>query len=89
MEGLIEAVIKANNNLTESSNNNDWEMMGSDIKRLQELINSLEKMKQEEDEKQKELEESTNQLNSIDSNNVDNANITGNAINNLTTNVNN
>ena len=89
MEGLIEAVIKANNNLTESSNNNDWEMMGSDIKRLQELINSLEKMKQEEDEKQKELEESTNQLNSIDSNNVGNANITGNAINNLTTNANN
>lgn len=31
IEGLIEAIIKANNNLTQSNNNNDWEMMGKDL----------------------------------------------------------
>ena len=48
IEGLIEAIIKANNNSTDSSNNKDWEMMGKDIKKLQELINSIEKIKKEE-----------------------------------------
>ncbi len=37
--------IKANKNLTESNNNNDWEMMGKDIQKLQSLIESLDKMK--------------------------------------------
>ena len=32
VEGLIEAIIKANKNLTQSNENNDWEMMGKDIK---------------------------------------------------------
>ena len=35
LQGLIEAIIKANNNLTESNENDDWEMMGRDLKRLQ------------------------------------------------------
>ena len=30
VEGLIEAIIKANENLTNSNNNNDWEMMGNE-----------------------------------------------------------
>lgn len=47
IEGIIEEIIKANNNLTESNNRNDWEMMGSDIKELQELINLLEEMMKE------------------------------------------
>ena len=34
--------IKANKNLSESTNNNDWEMMGKDLKSLQELIQKLE-----------------------------------------------
>ncbi len=46
-ENLINAIIKANNNLQESSNNSDWEMMGKDIKRLQELISQLENLKKE------------------------------------------
>ena len=45
VEGLIEAIIKANKNLTQSNENNDWEMMGKDIKKVQELIDSLEKVK--------------------------------------------
>ena len=52
VEGLIEAIIKANKNLKESSNNQDWEMMGKDIKKLQDLITSLEQLKEEEDMKQ-------------------------------------
>ena len=48
IEGLINAIINANNNLTESTNRNDWEMIGSDLKTLQALIESLEKMMKEE-----------------------------------------
>ncbi|MCI8481853.1 MAG: COG1615 family transporter [Clostridia bacterium] len=51
IEDLIEAVIKANNNLQTSSNNNDWEMIGKDMKKLQDLINKLEELKEEEDKK--------------------------------------
>ena len=51
VEGLIEAIIKANKNLDESNQNNDWEMMGKDVKKLQDLITSLEKVKQKEDKK--------------------------------------
>ena len=51
VEGLIDAIIKANRNLDESNQNNDWEMMGKDVKKLQDLITSLEKVKQKEDKK--------------------------------------
>lgn len=51
VEGLIEAIIKANKNLTQSNENNDWKMMGKDIKKVQELIDSLEKVKEKEDKK--------------------------------------
>ena len=44
IEGMIEAIINANDNLTESNERNDWEMMGADLKELQSLIESLEKM---------------------------------------------
>ena len=65
IEGLIEEIIKANNNLTDSNKNGNWELMGQDIKKLQELINSLEIMKQEQDEQQEN--------NNIDSNTVNEA----------------
>ena len=67
MEGLIEAIIKANKNLTESNQNNDWEMMGKDIKRLQDLISSLETVKSEEDKKKEEFQK-TNTTNSVNEN---------------------
>lgn len=44
IEGMIRAIIDANKNLTESNDRNDWEMMGADLKELQSLIQSLEKM---------------------------------------------
>ena len=48
---MIQAIIKANKNLTESNGRNDWEMMGADIKELQSLIDSLEKMVKKENSK--------------------------------------
>ena len=48
LDGMIHAIIDANKNLTESNERNDWEMMGSDINELQQLINSLEKMLEEQ-----------------------------------------
>lgn len=45
IEGLIDTIIKANNNLTESNKSNNWEQIGKDLSKLQELINVLEKLK--------------------------------------------
>ena len=47
VQGVIEAIINANKNLTESTDRNDWEMIGSDMKNLQNLIDLLEKMIEE------------------------------------------
>ena len=48
VDGTIQAIIKANKNLTNSMNSKNWEIIGSDIKTLQELINKLEKHKENE-----------------------------------------
>lgn len=53
VEGMIQAIINANKNLTESNNRNDWEMMGSDMKELQGLIESLDNMIQKNEDKTK------------------------------------
>ena len=70
IDGLIDAIIKANNNLTESSDNNDWEMIGTDIEKLQSLINKLETVKKEEEEEKekKEKSASTNSENIVEEN---------------------
>ena len=66
-------LVKANKNLTESTNNNDWELVGTDIKNYKELIDTLEKLKEQEDKKKEELEKQNKQSNSI--NNVVEENI--------------
>ena len=48
IEGLIDSIIKANDNLSESLESNNWEIMGTDIQKLQSLINSLKKKNNEE-----------------------------------------
>ncbi len=45
IEGLIDSIIKANDNLSESLESNNWEIMGTDIQKLQSLINTLKKKK--------------------------------------------
>ena len=62
--GLIKEIIKANNNLEESNNNNDWTMIGKDIEKLQELIDSLEILQSEQLKKEQELKnKSPNNIN--------------------------
>ena len=56
-EGMIQAIIDANKNLTESNDRNDWEMIGADLKELQSLIQSLEKMIEERPETTSETEQ--------------------------------
>ena len=59
LEGILDSIIKANGNLSESLKSNNWELMGSDIQKLQELINSLERQLEEE---KKEKENMTNEI---------------------------
>ena len=54
---LIQAIIKANNNLKSSTQSSDWEQIGRDTKKLQELISRMEQVKNEKDKK---TEENTN-----------------------------
>lgn len=54
IDALVDSVIKANNNLTESLNANDFEMIGKDISSLQAIINQLETARNNELEKEKE-----------------------------------
>jgi len=48
VEDLIEEIIKANNNLKQSNESNDWSLIGQDIEELQTLITQLEKLVEEE-----------------------------------------
>ncbi len=55
VQDLVKEIIKANNNLKESSQNNDWKLIGRDLEKLQSLINELEiKVNEEETIKQEE-----------------------------------
>ena len=68
IDTLVDSVIKANNNLKESLDANDFEMIGKDISSLQTLINQLETARKNEleiEEEQKELlaENETEKLN--------------------------
>ena len=63
VEDLVNAVIKANNNLKESTSNSDYEMMGKDIQRLQDLIDQLENVVEEEKSENNTIE--TNDVNDI------------------------
>lgn len=62
IEDLISTIIKANKNLSTSNGSNDWEMMGKDVKKLQELIDKLEILVEEENAK-KEAEEAEKEKN--------------------------
>lgn len=76
IDGLIDSIVKANKNLSESTGNNDWELMGTDIKKLQSLIESLEKVKAQEDKKKKELEKENNQISNYSNNVIESNEIT-------------
>lgn len=48
IDGLINSIIKANDNLSESLESNNWELMGTDIQKLQSLIQTLKKKTNDE-----------------------------------------
>ena len=54
LDELADLIIKANNNLKTSTQSNDWEQIGKDTKRLQNLINRLEEVKKELNKKSRE-----------------------------------
>lgn len=58
LEGILESIIEANKNLTESGKSNNWEMLGSDLQELQDLISALEKMMKENEQNEKESDDS-------------------------------
>lgn len=55
IESVINSIIKANENLEESMELNDFELMGKDIKTLQELIDKLEILKLKEEQETEKL----------------------------------
>ena len=85
INSVIDAIIKSNNNLTESMGTNDFEMIGKDLGELENLIKRLEELrnaeiiKEEKDNKEEEIvdeNESSEQTNSvqndISTNNINN-----------------
>ena len=70
IDGLIDSIIKANQNLKDSTNSSDWNMIGNDIERLQTLIDSLETMRKEENNNA-ENTDNVNNTNSIDNTTID------------------
>ena len=67
IDGLIDAIIKANNNLNESNLSNNWELIGKDMQRLQELIEQLELLKEQEEQNEINNETSVNEVNIVNS----------------------
>lgn len=84
IDSVIDAIIKSNNNLNESLNSNNFEMIGKDLSELENLIKRLEELKNiqiEKENKEEEIideNESSKQINSIQND------ISTNNINNFT-----
>lgn len=57
---LIEQIINANKNLEQSNSSGNWEMIGKDMAKLQELINQLETIYEQEKEQEKPEETNEN-----------------------------
>ena len=66
LDGIIESLIKANKNLSKSMDSKDWNLIGTDIKNLQDLINKLE------EEKKKEKKENAQNI-TTDTNTISNS----------------
>ena len=70
LEDLINTIIEANNNLKDSTKSQNFEMMGKDITKLQELIDQLEE--QQEENKKNEKQNNNDIHENIISNTIEN-----------------
>ncbi len=70
IDDLIELIIRANNNLKTSTQSSDWEQIGKDTQRLQDLVDRLEQLQAEVKEQEAENQEIQNET--IESNMVEN-----------------
>lgn len=80
IDGVIQSIIQANKNLSESTTSNNWELVGTDVKELQTLINSLEKLLAEEKKEEANKKDDSNQDEMQDEQTIpiDNQNLDGN-----------
>lgn len=65
MNDLINTIIEANKNLQDSTKANNYEMVGKDISKLQQLIEQLEKMQEENKQNESENTNSAIVLNNV------------------------
>lgn len=71
LEDMIDTLIQANQDLKDSSKASDYEMMGKDIKKLQELIDQLGKLQEENKKESKEVNTKGNEItNTVSENSV-------------------
>lgn len=75
-EDLVKAIIKANGNLKDSTSNGDLEMVGKDVKKLQDLIDKLDKIIKEEEKKEKEETKKNEQTGNTTENGIANSLVT-------------
>ena len=71
VDDLIDAIIRANDNLKDSSQNGDWTMMGKDMDKLQTLIEQLNKLVEEQKKEEQENTINTT-INTIGENDITN-----------------
>ena len=69
IEGLVQAIVKANGNLKKSNQNNNWEMIGKDMNKLQELIDKLEKLQEEQKKEKQKTDNKAQEENNVINNN--------------------
>ncbi len=65
LEDLVKSIIKANDNVKNSSKNNDWKLFGEDMQELTRLIDELQKVVEENEKENKDV-------NNDDSNEIEN-----------------
>ena len=78
LDDLIELIVRANNNIKTSTQSSDWEQIGKDVQRLQDLVDRLEEVQAEVKEQEAENAELQNQVS-----NLTNENIVDESINNI------
>lgn len=69
LEDLVKSIIKANDNVKNSSKNNDWKLFGEDMQELSRLIDELQKVVEENEKENKD--ENNDESNRIENNLLD------------------